>query len=186
MGKDLRWKKLSSEYLIRDTWATIRKDICEKPDGTIISPYYVYEFTDWVTAFALTKDNKVILERQYRHALGQVHFETPGGCVDKTDSSFEAAIARELLEETGYKFEKFEFLGKTSPNPSTNTNLMHLFLATGGEKVAEQNLDAGEELEVVYATIDEVKYLIRTNQIIQSMHLACIMLALEKLGELTY
>jgi len=186
MNRELKWKTLASEYLIKDTWATIRKDTCERSDGKIISPYYVYEFPDWVCAFAITKDGKVILEKQYRHALGKVDYEVPGGCVDAADVSFEAAIARELLEETGYQFEKFEFLGNTSANPSTNTNMMHLFLATGGEKVAEQKLDDGEELEIFFASIEEVKQLLRSNQFIQSMHMACIMLALEKLGALKY
>ena len=186
MARELRWKKLSSEYLLKDTWATIRKDVCERSDGKIISPYYVYEFPDWVTALALTKDGKVVLERQYRHALGETGIETPGGCVDAADASVADAVARELLEETGYKFEKYEFLGTTSPNPSTNTNIMHLFLATGGEKVQEQKLDDGEELEVFLCSIDELKQFVRDNRIIQSMHMICIMLALEKLGELKF
>ena len=186
MERDLEWKTLSSEYLIKDTWATVRKDTCETSDGNIISPYYVYEFPDWVCALAITKDGNVILERQYRHALGESGYEVPGGCVDATDKSYDDAIARELLEETGYQFEKYIFLGNTSANPSTNNNLMHLYLATGGEKVAEQKLDDGEELEIVFATIDQVKQMLRNNQFIQSMHVACIMLALEKLGELKY
>ncbi len=184
--KDLSWKKISSTYIIKDTWATVRADSCETKDGKIISPYYVYEFPDWVTAFALTKDNQVILERQYRHALGQTHIEIPGGCVDAADNTKEDAIARELLEETGYVFEQFIFLGVTSANPSTNNNLMHLFLALGGEKKAEQNLDEGEELEVFLATIDEVKEMLKNDSIIQSMHVACIMKALEKLRELKF
>ena len=110
MERDLEWKTLASEYLIKDTWATVRKDTCETSDGNIISPYYVYEFPDWVCALAITKDGNVILERQYRHALGESGYEVPGGCVDATDKSYDDAIARELLEETGYQFEKYIFL----------------------------------------------------------------------------
>ncbi|MCH5687517.1 hypothetical protein LWM68_26570 [Niabella sp. W65] len=39
-----------------------------------------------------------------------------------------------MLEETGYEFERFEYLGKTCANPSTNNNWMHMFLARGGKK----------------------------------------------------
>ena len=165
MERDLTWKKLSSKYLIKDTWATIRIDACEKPDGHIVEPYYVYEFPDWVAAIAFTKDGRVILEKQYRHALGQVGYEIPGGCVDKSDTNFEAAIARELLEETGYKFERFEYLGSTSANPSTNTNLMHMFLAFDGELVADQKLDVGEDLEVFFVTLDEFIELFKSGKI---------------------
>ncbi len=183
---DMRWQLQSSEYMFKDTWMTVRADTCIKPDGKIVTPYYVYEFPDWVTAFAITKEGKVIIEKQYRHALGQVHYEIPGGCVDKSDNSFQAAVERELLEETGYKFDHIEFIGNTSANPSTNANIMHLFLATGGEYVQKPELDEGEDIEVHLFSIDEVKELVRTNQIIQSMHVTCILYALERLGLLKY
>lgn len=185
MGRDLTWKKLSSEYLIKDTWATIRIDRCETPDGRIVEPYYVYEFPNWVTAIAFTKDGRVILEKQYRHALGKTIYEIPGGCVDASDANFEVAIARELLEETGYKFEKFEYLGVTSPNPSTNTNLMHMYIAFDGELVADQKLDAGEDLEVLFVSMDEFIELFKQGAFLQAMHTTAIYLALQKLGRLT-
>jgi ADP-ribose pyrophosphatase len=182
----LNWKTLSSKYLFKDNWLTMRADKCERPDGKIIEPYYVYEFPDWVTAVALTKENKIVFVKQYRHALGQTLLEIPGGCVDKTDDSFEKAVERELLEETGYQFETFELIGITSANPSTNNNLMHMYLARGGVKVQEQQLDGAEDIEVLLFSIDEVKQLIRENKLIQSMHVTALLYALEKIGELKY
>jgi len=184
--KDISWKILSSEYLFKDTWFTIRKDTCETKEGKIISPYYVYEFPTWVTAVALTRDNNIILERQYRHALKEINYEIPGGCVDETDTSLETAIARELLEETGYRFTQYEYLGKTSSNPSTNNNWMHIFLATGGEYAQEQELDHNEEIEVYLFSVDEVKQLLKENKIIQSMHVTALFYGLERLGEIKY
>jgi len=183
---DLKWKILSSEYLFNDLWFKVRKDICETPSGKIINPYYVYEFPEWATAFALTDDNKVIMVRQYRHSIGEVIVELPGGCVDDTDKDLQTAIARELLEETGYTFTSYESLGKISPNPSTNTNWMHMFLARGGKKVGEQKLDHNEEIIVELYSIDELKNLVKKNEIVQAMHVTCILYALEKLGELSY
>jgi 8-oxo-dGTP pyrophosphatase MutT (NUDIX family) len=182
----MKWKILSSEYLFSDRWFKVRKDKCESPEGKIIDPYYVYEFPEWVTAFALTEDRQVVLIRQYRHAIEEVILELPGGCADDTDQHFEAAIARELLEETGYAFKTYEYLGKTSPNPSTNNNWMHMFLATGGKKVAGQQLDGNEEIEVTLYSLDGVKQLLKEKKIIQSMHVTCILYALERLNELTY
>jgi 8-oxo-dGTP pyrophosphatase MutT (NUDIX family) len=182
----MKWKTLSSEYLFKDLWFTVRKDRCETPDGKIIDPYYVYEFPTWVTALALTEENQAILVKQYRHAINDVSLEIPGGCVDDTDKNFEEAIARELLEETGHSFKKFDYLGKISPNPSTNTNWMHMFLATGGKKTHEQKLDQNENIDVELCSIEELKELLRTHKIIQAMHVTCIMYALGKLGELEY
>ena len=182
----MKWEILSSEYLFNDLWFKVRKDICETPSGKIINPYYVYEFPEWATAFALTEDNKVILVKQYRHPIGEVIVELPGGCVDDTDKDFQTAIARELLEETGYIFTSYESLGKISANPSTNTNWMHMFLAKGGKKVSEQKLDHNEEIIVELLSIDDVKKLVRENKIVQAMHVTCIWYALEKLNELKY
>jgi len=183
---DLKWKILSSEYLFNDLWFKVRKDICEAPSGKIIDPYYVYEFPEWATAFALTEDNRVLMVRQYRHPVGKVIIELPGGCVDDTDKDLQTAIARELLEETGYSFTSYESLGKISPNPSTNTNWMHMFLARGGKKVSEQKLDHNEEIIVELYSIDELKSMVKKNEIVQSMHVTCILYAFERLGELSY
>lgn len=182
----MKWKILSSEYLFDDLWFKLRKDICETPQGKIVDPYYVYEFPTWVTAVPVTEDGKIIMVRQYRHALGEVCIELPGGCVDDTDKTFEDAIARELLEETGYSFSGFDYLGKISANPSTNDNLMHMFLAKGGQKIKEQQLDSNEEIEVDLLTIEEVKQLLKENKILQAMHVSCILYALEKLGRITF
>jgi ADP-ribose pyrophosphatase len=182
----MKWKILSSEYLFNDLWFKVRKDRCQKPDGGIVDPYYVYEFPTWVTALAFTEDGRIIMERQYRHAIDDICIEIPGGCVDDTDKNLEEAIARELLEETGYSFSTYEYLGKISANPSTNSNLMHMFLAKGGKKVSDQHLDANEDIQVELVTVAELKAMIRENKILQAMHVACIMYGLEKIGELSY
>ena len=136
-----------------------------------------------VTALALTEDKQVVMVKQYRHAIEETIIEIPGGCVDDTDKNLEEAIARELLEETGFAFSKYEYLGKISPNPSTNDNWMHMFLATGGKKIKEQSLDHNEDIEVVLLSIDELKTLINEHKIVQAMHTTTIFYALQKLGE---
>ena len=64
----MNWKILSSKYLFKDLWFTVRKDTCQKQDGTIVDPYYVYEFPEWVTAVAITEDGKFIFEQ-----IGRAH-----------------------------------------------------------------------------------------------------------------
>jgi ADP-ribose pyrophosphatase len=181
----MEWKVLESGYLFREPWLTVRKDVCELPNGKVHSTYYVLEYPSWVSAFALTEDNKVVLIRQYRHGLEVVSTELPGGVVDH-DEAPEVAIRRELKEETGYEFSSLEYIGKVSPNPATSTNYMHMFIAKGGKKVAEQSLDETEDVEVLIYTIDELKQLLRENKIVQSLHVTCMFYALEKLGLLHY
>jgi ADP-ribose pyrophosphatase len=178
----MKWKVLESEYLHNEPWLTVRKDKCELPNGKIVPTFYVNEYPEWVNALALTKNGKVVLVKQYRHGIGSVGIELPGGVAEEGES-MEEACRRELKEETGYEFETFEYLGKICANPSTTNNYMHMFLATGGEKVAEQALDDTEDVEVQFCTIEEVKELVRSNQIVQSLHVNCILYALMKLGE---
>lgn len=178
------WSILKSEYLFKETWFTIRRDRCKTDQGKIIDPYYVYEFPTWVTALPVTEQGEIVLVRQYRHGIQQSIIEIPGGCVDDTDASLEAAVRREMLEETGYSFSSCDYLGKISPNPSTNDNWMHMFLARGGKKVQELRLDHNEEIEVVLVSLKELKRMLRENEIIQSLHVSTIMYALMKMEEL--
>ena len=185
-GGSLQWKTLSSEYLFTDTWLRARKDTCERPDGKIIEPYYVMEYPEWVAGVGLTADGEVILIRQYRHALGEECIELPGGCVDATDENYEQAMRREFLEETGYSFKTAEYLGRTSANPSTNANTLHMFLLTGGEKMHEQQLDSNEEIQVFSVGFDQFRQLVTDNAFIQSMHVTTIFYALMKLEKLQF
>lgn len=181
-SKNMNWKTVSSDYLFKDQWFTVRRDTCERPDGKIVTPYYVYEFPTWVTALAFTKEGKIVLERQYRHAIGETSFELPGGCVDATDINLQEAIARELEEETGYQFNEYIYLGKTCCNPSTNNNWMHMFIAKGGELKKEQSLDENEDIEVHLLELDELKEILQKGEIIQSMHITTIFYAFQHLG----
>jgi hypothetical protein len=63
---------------------------------------------------------------------------------------------------------------------------MHFFLASGGDQVSEQKLDPNEEIELHFLTVEEVKELLKTGQIYQSMHVTALLHALHKLGHLHY
>jgi 8-oxo-dGTP pyrophosphatase MutT (NUDIX family) len=182
MDEHLKWETLSSEYVAKESWFTVRRDTCKRSDGKIISNYFVFEFPEWATAFPITAEGKILMTKQYRHAINEVCIELPGGCVDATDKTYEDAIRRELLEETGYEFDDIKPLGKISANPSTNSNLMHMFLATGGKKVNQQSLDDNEEIELIELSFDDLMQLIDENKILQAMHMTTIYYALKYLG----
>lgn len=181
----MEWKVLASEYLFNEPWLTVRKDRCALPNGNIVPSFYVIEYPEWVNVFALTQDDQVVMVKQYRHGIKEISIEIPGGVVDEGESIEEAA-KRELMEETGYEFESFEYMGKICANPSTTNNFMHMYLAKGGRKVGEQELDHSEEIEVVLMSIDEVKQLLKENKVHQSLHTNCIFYALNKIGVLNF
>ena len=70
-----KWQVLSSEYLSRKPWFTVRRESLELPNGNRIPDYYVLEYPDWVNVIAVTKAGKLLFVRQYRHGLGEVGVE---------------------------------------------------------------------------------------------------------------
>jgi 8-oxo-dGTP pyrophosphatase MutT (NUDIX family) len=132
---------------------------------------------------AITEDNKVLMVHQYRHAAEIVSLEIPGGVIDPGEEP-QQAMRRELLEETGYQFDDFELLSVVYANPSTANNHTYCYLARGGKKVQEQNLDEQEEIVVEEFTLAEIKDLLLNNKIAQSLHCTGLFYALMRLGEL--
>ncbi|WP_285010712.1 NUDIX hydrolase [Pedobacter faecalis] len=178
-----KWKTLSTRYLVKEKWATLRVDTCDLQNGQIKDDYYVLEYPNWVNAVALTENNTILMVRQYRHAGDIISLEIPGGVIDG-DEDPETAIKREMLEETGYTFPSIELLATSYPNPATANNITYMYLLTGGVKTHEQHLDQHEVLEVEEYTIEEVKQLLLENQIAQSLHTTALFYGLMKLGVL--
>ena len=168
---EARWRVLDREYIIKRPWLTARRDKVELPDGRIIEEYYVLEYPDWVNVIAITKDGQFVMERQYRHGLGVHSTELPCGVMEKGEDPLEAA-KHELLEETGYGNGEWTKLMLIAPNPGSQNNLTHCFLAVGVEKIAELSLDDTEELTVHLMSEAEVKSLLENNQICQALMVA--------------
>lgn len=179
----MNWKTLSSEYLSRHIYFTAREDRCEMPNGTIVDPYFVVEMPESVCAMALTDNNEVILVKQYRHPIETSIVELPGGFVDKNETA-ETAIKRELQEETGYQFDDLYCLGRTAANPGVLNNFTILYLATGGKKAGEQQLDYNEEIEIKLFPLEEVRTMLMNNEIPQAMHALCMFYGFSKLDSL--
>lgn len=149
-----RWNKVSQSDQ-KVGYKTITTKVFKMPNGNS-SEWTTYGKTGEQSAavLALTKDNLVVLARQFRPGPEIVMDELPGGAVDKDEMPEEAA-RRELKEETGYvSDESFEYLGKAWRDGYSNAPA-HFFLARNCYKAERQNLEEDEIIEVVTSTIDE-------------------------------
>ena len=168
VNEDGKWETVSSEYLFRRPWLTVRRDKVRLPDGRINPEFYVLEYPDWINVIAITVDGHFVMERQFRYGLGKTCYELPAGVIEKGESPLEAA-KRELEEETGYGEGQWTELMTVSGNPSTTDNLTHCFLATGVRKISGQHLDSTEDISVCLLTEDEVRQLLSSDKIRQAL-----------------
>lgn len=170
--KGLHWKILNSEYLSKKPWFTVRREHVLLPNGAEIPDYYVFDYPNWVAVIAITKEGKFVLIRQYRHGSRKVSYELSAGVCDPEDPSPMYSAQRELLEETGYGKGNWQELMQISANPGTHSNTTYCYLATDVELISEQTLEATEEISVHLLTLDEVKTILRNNEVLQAMQAA--------------
>ncbi len=162
------WKVLESRYVMKRPWLTARREHVQLPTGAEHDEYYILEYPDWVNIIAFTDDGKMVMVRQYRHALGRTDYELCAGICEPGEAPEEAA-RRELLEETGYAGGEWHEFRTLAPNPATCTNLSHTFIATGVTRMSGQHLDATEDISVHIMEPEEVFALLERGDIIQAL-----------------
>jgi len=169
------WSTLKSEYLYKRPWFTMRQDKVQLSNGKIIEDYYVWEFPPWNNVLAITKDQKFVLIRQYRHGIGKVFYELPAGVHDKAGESVLESAKRELLEETGFGGGSWKPLMELSANPALQNNITYSFLAEGVEPISQQSLDATEEITVHLVSLDTLRSIVFDGNMMQALHAAPIL-----------
>ena len=143
--KNRAWKTVSSKYLFRRPWLTVRCEDMLLPNGNHIPEYYILEYPDWVNTIAITKDGKFVFVRQYRPGIERTCYDLCAGVCEKEDAS---------------------------PLVSAHTNLTYCFLATDVELIDHQHLEATEDISVHLLTLEEVRSLLDKNEIMQALNAA--------------
>jgi ADP-ribose pyrophosphatase len=119
--------------LHRGRYLTFRVDTIERADGSR-GTRDIVGHPGAGAILAIDDEDRVLLVRQFRVAIGEVLLEVPAGTLDVlADGSIEdpaLAAPRELEEETGMRAASWQLIARFWTAPGFASELMHLYLAT--------------------------------------------------------
>jgi 8-oxo-dGTP pyrophosphatase MutT (NUDIX family) len=172
------WQAVATTYLFRKPpWLVLRHQHFRLPTGREIPDYWISEYPPWVNVVAVTEADQVVLIRQYRPGLGDVHYEIPAGVVEEGED-IEAAARRELAEETGYGGGRWSRLTRLSANPALQNNITTSYLAEGVVPLGRAQPEATEDLRAHLVPLAAIRDLIESGEMIQALHAAPLLLYL--------
>ncbi len=144
--------------IIFDEFIKVRRDRLRLPDGTFYN-YYSLVAHSAVSILAIAPNGRFVLTAEYRHPTGQMLLGAPGGYLGKDEDPLIGA-ERELLEETGYRAERFTLLGAAYPYPGISGQRIYYVLAPGAYKASTPQLEPAEILEPLEKTEEELQAII--------------------------
>ena len=120
---------LNSQMIYEGPAFGVRRDEVLEPSG-VRATREVVTHPGSVVVLPVLPDNRILLIRQYRHAIRQYLWELVAGRIDGGETPRQAA-ARELMEETGYRAERFKIFLDVFPTPGFLEERMYLLLGEG-------------------------------------------------------
>lgn len=154
------WQELSRER-VYDGYRKVDRVLFRLPDGN--EAYFdVVVSGEAVCALVITVEGDIVLFNQYRPGPGKVLSELPGGAVDEGESP-QQAIAREVLEETGYSGEIVP-VGSTYKD-AYSSYIQHNFLVRNARKTGEPKHGEHEFGDVSVISMSEFSRVIKSGDL---------------------
>lgn len=178
-----KWKILDSKPAFDNKWFRVIQDKVELPNGRVIDDYFYWSFGDIVNIIALTKEDEILLVKQYKHGAKKIVVEVPAGFVDAENTPLQAA-QKELRQETGYISDNWQELGILTDNPTKTDGREHVFVALDVVYQGPQQLDENEEIEVMKIPFKDLFDLINQGDFNVPHSLGAICLYLTKSGKI--
>ena len=147
-------KQIASQKVYDGGMLHVFRDDIELPDGNASYREYI-SHDGAVCVVAITADNKVVMEHQYRYPIGRVISEIPAGKLDSPQEDRLEAAKRELREETGITADEWVNLGNFLSAPAYSEENITMFLATGLHW-GERSLDEGEFINVYEVSLESL------------------------------
>ena len=165
-------KTLESEVVFDGKVIHVRKDTVLCPNGKE-SFREIVDHHGGVGVLAFL-EGKIALVKQFRYAYKEVLYEMPAGKLEKGEDPAEGG-RRELEEEVGYVADKYEYLGKMYPSCGYTNEIIYLFKAENLRKT-HTHLDEDEFLSVEWFSLDEIKKMVVSGQIVDAKTICALYL----------
>lgn len=175
-------KFVSREEIYDGAIMKVVRDKVTVPSG--YSYREVIEHNGAVCMIALTDDNKLVMEKQFRYVIGRPVLEIPAGKIDEGETDPVNAAIRELKEETGYVAKNIKYLGKLSPSVAYTKELVYVYAMTGLTATGETELDPDEELDVLLMDFDEVYDMAAHGDLLDVKTIAAVFMAKAQLSDI--
>jgi ADP-ribose pyrophosphatase len=156
------WEVLEERQVFEaPPWIKVSVQTVKLPGGKLVDDYYQINLGQYIVIFAQTPEGQVIVERQYKHGLGEVTLTMPSGSVERDESPLVAA-QRELLEETGYVSDEWQSIGSFVVNGNQRCGQAHYFITQNARKIAEPNSGDLETMQILLMSSEDVLEALRT------------------------
>jgi ADP-ribose pyrophosphatase len=168
-------RTLATQQIYQGRAVNVRVDTVEKTGGTKTTREVV-EHSDCIAVVALDEQGKILLVRQFRHAVDKFLLEIPAGGIDPGEEPIDA-VRRELQEEIGYLPKKLDGLGGFYATPGYGTEYLHCFVATDlmPARLAAEDTD---DIELVRVSPQEIPQLIASGEICDAKSIAALLMFL--------
>lgn len=164
--------QVDSEEMFKGELLQIRRDTVRLPDGAHATREYVVH-PGAVAIVALTDDNRVVVERQYRYAVDRVMVEVPAGKIDPGEPAHISA-PRELVEETGYSAGEWAYAGPLHLAIGYSNEVIHIYFARH-LSLGDRDLDEGEFLDVELWPVSRLVQACTSGEVSDAKTLACVL-----------
>ncbi|MGW4941942.1 NUDIX domain-containing protein [Actinoplanes sp. NPDC004185] len=122
-----------------------------------------------VVVVALDDVDRVVLIKQYRHAVGKRLWELPAGLCDVDGEDLVVTAARELAEEADLNAGRLDLLVDLHPSPGFSAEKVRIFLARELTPVPEdqrhERTDEEADIEIVWRDLDEAVAMVLRGEI---------------------
>lgn len=177
--KDLSEHRVSGSLVYDGKLLKVHRDTVRLPDGTTTEREWV-EHPGAVAVIALTDTGELVLERQFRYALGRDMVEIPAGKIDPGEDPL-ATARRELREETGYAAAEWTHLATIHLAIGYSNEHIEIYLA---RRLSHEGaaLDDEEFLEVFTLPLATALEWVREGKITDSKTVSTLFWAEKTLG----